>query len=58
MYGKAASWKWPKPPAAACEGKSVVVVGGTSGVGRALALQLAKKGAKVTVVGRTFKVRG
>ena len=38
-------------------GKTVVVVGGTSGVGQAVALACAKKGAKVTVVGRTFKVR-
>jgi 5,10-methylene-tetrahydrofolate dehydrogenase/methenyl tetrahydrofolate cyclohydrolase len=38
-------------------GKTVVVVGGTSGVGQAVALACARKGANVTVVGRTFKVR-
>ena len=38
-------------------GKSVAVLGGTSGLGRALALLAAAKGASVTVVGRSFKVR-
>jgi len=38
-------------------GKTMTVVGGTSGVGRAVALFAAAKGAKVTVVGRSFKVR-
>ena len=33
-------------------GKSLLVVGGTSGLGRAIALDAAHKGAKVTVVGR------
>jgi NAD(P)-dependent dehydrogenase (short-subunit alcohol dehydrogenase family) len=38
-------------------GKTVAVIGGTSGVGRALALFAASKGATVTVVGRSFKAR-
>jgi NAD(P)-dependent dehydrogenase (short-subunit alcohol dehydrogenase family) len=38
-------------------GKTVAVIGGTSGLGRALALFAASKGATVTVVGRSFKAR-
>ena len=37
------------------DGKSVLVVGGTSGIGQALATQCQASGAKVTVVGRSFK---
>lgn len=36
----------------------VLAVGGTGGLGRAIAQLLAKHGAKVTVVGRTFKDQG
>jgi NAD(P)-dependent dehydrogenase (short-subunit alcohol dehydrogenase family) len=35
--------------------KKVLVVGGTSGLGQAIALESVKKGAKVCVVGRSFK---
>ena len=34
-------------------GKRAVVVGGTSGIGKGLALRLAKAGASVTIVGRS-----
>lgn len=36
-------------------GKSLLVVGGTSGLGQAIAVKAAKQGAAVTVVGRSFK---
>lgn len=36
----------------------VAVVGGTSGIGRAIALSLASRGASVTVVGQTFRDSG
>jgi NAD(P)-dependent dehydrogenase (short-subunit alcohol dehydrogenase family) len=39
-------------------GKRVAVVGGTGGLGRALATFLAARGAEVTVVGRTFRDQG
>lgn len=39
-------------------GKRVAVVGGTSGIGRARALELASHGANVIVVGRTFRDAG
>ena len=39
-------------------GKQVAVVGGTGGLGRALALELASHGAHVTVVGQTFRDGG
>ncbi len=38
----------------ACAGRRVAVIGGTNGIGRAIAHELAAKGAEVTVVGRTF----
>ena len=38
-------------------GKRVHIIGGTSGIGRALALSCAAKGAAVTVVGRSVKAR-
>ena len=37
------------------KGKNVAVIGGTSGLGRAIALKAAEDGANVTVVGRSFK---
>jgi NAD(P)-dependent dehydrogenase (short-subunit alcohol dehydrogenase family) len=39
-------------------GKRVAVVGGTGGLGRALATFMAARGAEVTVVGRTFRDQG
>lgn len=42
----------------ALEGRNAVVIGGTAGLGRAIARALASRGAKVTVVGRTFQDQG
>lgn len=39
-------------------GKRVVIVGGTDGLGRAIATLAASRGAEVTVVGRTFRDQG
>ena len=39
-------------------GKKVLVVGGTSGLGRAIAVEAASRGASVKVVGRIFKDEG
>ena len=39
-------------------GKKVLVVGGTSGLGRAIAVEAAHRGANVQVVGRSFKDEG
>lgn len=60
MYGISAGVKLDaKPPSQVdLTGKTVVVVGGTSGTGRALAKKALEKGAQVTVVGRSCQVRG
>ena len=39
-------------------GKRVAVIGGTNGLGRAIALEFIAKGAEVLVVGRTFRDQG
>ena len=44
--------------APALAGKRVLVVGGTNGIGNALALRAAAAGASVTVAGRTFRDAG
>ena len=46
------------PGALGTWGKRVAVVGGTGGLGQAIARQLAKQGAQVTVVGQTFRDAG
>lgn len=49
------TWR-PKPVAAgALKGKQVAVIGGTGGLGRALSRALAAAGARVIVVGQTFR---
>ncbi|HEX2011047.1 MAG TPA: SDR family NAD(P)-dependent oxidoreductase [Roseateles sp.] len=47
----------PRPGLAGADvsGRSVAVIGGTGGIGRALARALASRGAKVLVVGQTFR---
>jgi len=47
-------------PAASLDlsGKSLAIVGGTDGLGRAIARLAASRGARVTVVGRTFRDEG
>jgi len=47
-----------RPASLALSGKRLVVVGGTDGLGRALARLAAEAGAEVTVVGRTFRDDG
>lgn len=49
-----------KPPVESLDlaGKKVAVVGGTDGLGRAIALAAAARGAEVVVVGRTNRVEG
>ncbi len=44
--------------ATALQDRRVAVVGGTAGIGRALAKDMAKHGASVTIVGRTFRDEG
>ena len=52
--------QWKRGPLAqdAFNGKKVAVIGGTNGIGRALARALVAKGAEVLVVGRTFRDQG
>jgi NAD(P)-dependent dehydrogenase (short-subunit alcohol dehydrogenase family) len=51
---------WAHQPTASLqlEGRGVVVVGGTGGLGRAIAQRAAARGARVTVVGQTFRDQG
>ena len=51
-------WQKAKVTEQDFNGKHAVIVGGTNGLGRAIALQMLKHGAKVTVVGRTFRDEG
>ena len=54
------SISWQRRPAASLDlkGYKVAVVGGTGGLGRAIAQTLASPGASVTVVGQTFRDQG
>ncbi|MDR0250150.1 MAG: SDR family NAD(P)-dependent oxidoreductase [Burkholderiales bacterium] len=52
------SLTWKQPTTIDFTGKKIAIVGGTGGIGRALAHQCAAKGAHVTVVGRTFRDEG
>ena len=61
MYGKAnnaITFAAASSLKTALAGKRVLIVGGTSGLGRALALEAATHGGDVTVAGRTFKDAG
>lgn len=55
---KRAERNQPAAPGVDINGKQVAVVGGTGGIGRALSRHLASLGAKVLVVGRTFRDQG
>ena len=50
-------FQWIRRPltADALSGDKIAVIGGTNGIGRALARALAMKGAEVWVVGRKFR---
>ncbi len=48
-------WQPHRPNEARADGMRAVVVGGTGGLGRAVARWLAARGAEVTVVGQTFR---
>lgn len=52
--------QWKREPLTvnALSGKKVAIIGGTNGIGRALALAMSSKGADVLVVGRTFRDSG
>jgi NAD(P)-dependent dehydrogenase (short-subunit alcohol dehydrogenase family) len=54
------SFVWTHRPARELElgGKTIAIVGGTDGLGRAIARLAASRGAKVIVVGRTFRDEG
>ncbi|MGF7213678.1 NAD(P)-dependent dehydrogenase (short-subunit alcohol dehydrogenase family) [Skermanella aerolata] len=39
-------------------GLNAAIIGGTGGLGRAIALLMATRGARITVVGRTFRDAG
>lgn len=54
------SFHWARSPSSALDlaRKSVAIVGGTNGLGRAIARLAAARGAKVTVVGQTFRDEG
>ena len=52
-------WDWSRRPLGANElrGRTIAVVGGTGGVGRAIVNEAVSKGAEAWVVGRTFRDR-
>jgi NAD(P)-dependent dehydrogenase (short-subunit alcohol dehydrogenase family) len=52
------TWARGSADALQLAGRRVAVVGGTDGLGRAIARVLARRGAEVTVVGRTFRDEG
>lgn len=49
------SWRPVNPDRLNLQNLTVAVIGGTGGIGRAISRLLASRGAKVTVVGRTFR---
>jgi NAD(P)-dependent dehydrogenase (short-subunit alcohol dehydrogenase family) len=51
---------WKRPPVAKLDlsGRKTAVIGGTGGIGQALALRMATLGAEVVVVGRNFRDAG
>src|SRR5205085_2776032 len=55
---KSLQWKRVAASELDLKGRKAAVVGGTGGLGQAIARVLAARGAKVTVVGRTFRDQG
>ena len=49
------TWRRIDPASLDLEGLKVAIVGGTGGIGRALSRFMASRGARVTVVGQTFR---
>lgn len=49
------SWRPASPADTRLDGKQIVIIGGTGGIGRAFSRLLAARGAEVTVVGQTFR---
>jgi len=59
MFGKAdKTFSFARAAASSLAGKHVAVVGGTDGLGRAIARLAASQGSAVTVVGRTNRDAG
>jgi len=54
----AVSWQRVDPSTLDLKGRNVAVIGGTGGIGRAISRSLASRGARVIVVGRTFRDQG
>ena len=52
---KSVAWRRVEPSSVDLEGMKIAIVGGTGGIGRALARFMAARGASVIVVGRTFR---
>ena len=52
------TWKHSNANSLDLSGKRVAVIGGTGGLGQALTRVMASRGAKVTVVGQTFRDQG
>jgi len=55
---KSFTWRRVEPSTLDLNGLKLVIVGGTGGIGRALARFMASRGASVIVVGRTFRDAG
>lgn len=55
---KSLSWNRAKLDGLNLQNKKAIIIGGTGGLGRAIAQVLASRGASVTVVGQTFRDQG
>ncbi len=52
---KSLNWRRVEPQNLDLQGMKVAVVGGTGGIGRAISRFMARRGARVLVVGQTFR---